>query len=214
MPTSRTGTHDAPRTPRGRRSSRSASAARNEIIGLIKDDHRKAKKAFRDFEKMDIHESPEDAHALVITTCGELRVHTTLEEELLYPAARGSLDMDALIDEAEVEHTTAKDLIAKLEGMRPEDDKYEATFCVLGEYIRHHIREEEREMLPQLARARLDWTELQQQMAERREALVRQHLPQEPGEAEEEDEDDEDEEPGGFVPEKPDVQDDEGLPEG
>jgi hypothetical protein len=154
--------------------SNTGAAARNEIIAMLKNDHKQVKKLFRDFEKLDVHEDPQSCQAIVSEACAALELHTTLEEELFYPAARDCLSEDDLLDEAEVEHASAKELIAQLKGMTPEDDKYAATFTVLGEYVQHHIGEEENEMFPQLSKGQFDWNTLQQQMIERRSALTQQ----------------------------------------
>lgn len=153
------------------------STARNEIIAMLKDDHKQVKKAFRDFEKLDPHEDPASCESLVQQTCSALEVHATLEEELFYPAARACLADEELIDEAEVEHTSLKSLIGQLGKMSPGDGKYSATFKVLGEYVKHHIKEEEGEIFPQLSRARLDWEELQAGMIERRSELEAKYQP-------------------------------------
>ena len=154
-----------------RSSSRAATAARTQILSDLKDDHKRVKKAYKDFQKLDIESDPEACQAIVEQVCQELTVHATLEEELLYPAARGAAEED-LIDEAEVEHETVKALIAQLEGMSPQDEKYAARFTVLCEYVLHHVKEEEGEMFPQLERARLDWEAMAAEMAERREELM------------------------------------------
>ncbi len=167
MPTTRSGTS----------SSRGSSSAQNEIISMLKEDHKRAKKAFADFEKLDVHEDSEECQALVQQTIGELEVHAALEEEIFYPAARGALDEEDLIDEAEVEHMTLHMLVEQLKDMAPEEEKYAATFKVLGEYAKHHIEEEEKEMLGQIAKAKLDWDGLLQQMTERREELMEQLMP-------------------------------------
>lgn len=161
-----------------RSSNRASSQARDDIITMLKDDHKRAKKAFRDFEKLDPHEDAEQCEAIVQRTCAELELHSMLEEELLYPAARSVLGEEDLVDEAEVEHMTAKLLIAQLKDMTAEDDKYGATFTVLGEYIKHHVKEEEGEMFPQLGRARLDWEQLCNEMKERRAELEQELLPE------------------------------------
>ena len=101
----------------------------------------------------------------------ELTVHATLEEELLYPAARGAIADENLIDEAEVEHETVHALIDQLKSMGPDDEKYAARFTVLCEYVTHHVKEEEGEMFPQLERTRLDWQALAAEMRERRSEL-------------------------------------------
>lgn len=175
MPTSRT--HSGA-SPRSRASSRAGSTARNEIIAMLKDDHKRAKKAFRDFEKLDPHEDPERCQSLVTQTCKELEIHAKLEEELFYPAARECLGDEELIDEAEVEHGSLKMLIGNLENLTPEDEKYAATFKVLGEYVKHHVGEEEGEIFPQLSHAKFNWEELQNEMTQRREVLMKEYLPQ------------------------------------
>ncbi len=157
--------------PTSRTSSRAASAARTQILSDLKDDHKRVKKAYKDFQKLDIESDPEACQAIVEQVCTELTVHATLEEELLYPAARGAAEED-LIDEAEVEHETVKALIAQLQGMGPDDEKYGARFTVLCEYVLHHVKEEESEMFPQLERARLDWEAMAAEMTERREELM------------------------------------------
>jgi hemerythrin-like domain-containing protein len=175
MPTPRSTSQST--TGTGRAASRAQSSARSEIIDMLKDDHKRAKKAFRQFEKLDPHEDAEECQALVEQTCAELKVHTALEEELLYPAARRLLSEEDLIDEAEVEHATAKSLIEQLGRLKPDDEKYGATFKVLGEYVNHHVKEEENEMFPRLVRAKGEWQELCDEMNSRREELTQQLMP-------------------------------------
>ena len=141
--------------------SRNNSAARSEIIEELKEDHKRVRQAFREAEKLDAEEDGEELKALVDQTCAELEVHAQLEEELFYPAAREVLKEADLVDEAEVEHMSAKALIAQLREMSPEDEKYAATFKVLGEYVNHHIKEEEREMF-RIARGSLSREDLQE----------------------------------------------------
>lgn len=160
-----------------RTSSRGSTAARNDVIDMLKEDHKRVRKAFRDFERMDPEENAQDCEALVQQTCAELQVHATLEEELFYPAARGGLREEDLVEEAEVEHMTAKVLMEQLQGMSATDDKFAATFKVLGEYIRHHVKEEESEMFEHLGRASLDWEALGEAMHARRAELMAELMP-------------------------------------
>jgi len=153
-------------------SSRSNTNARNEIIALLKEDHQRAKKAFRQFEKLDPEQDAEACQELVQQTCSELEVHADLEEELFYPAAREALPEEDLVEEAEVEHMTVKVLIEQLKSMTAADEKFAATFKVLGEYVKHHIKEEETEMFESLGRSSVDWGALQQEMMSRREDLM------------------------------------------
>lgn len=153
------------------RTSRAAANSRTQILTQLKDDHKRVKKAYRDFQKLDHHEDQEQCATLVEQVLSELRVHAALEEELLYPAARGLVAEDELIDEAEVEHQMLHVLIDQLSSMGPEDEFYAARFTVLCEYLVHHVKEEEGELFPQLERARLDWETLARDMDERREEL-------------------------------------------
>ena len=155
-----------------RSTTRAAAAARTRILDELKDDHRRVQKAYRQFRKLDCEQDPAACEAIVQQTLQELQIHAALEEELLYPAARGNVADDALVDEAEVEHESAHTLIAQLLGTSADDPKYSARFVVLCEYVRHHVREEEGELFPQLERARMDWETLAQQMSDRRLELA------------------------------------------
>ena len=121
-------------------------------IALLMEDHEYVKKAFRAFEKMD----EEDQPALVKKVLQALKVHTRIEEEIFYPAVRKAIKDEDLMNEAEVEHDSAKVLIRQLERMKPSDPKFAATFTVLGEYVNHHVKEEESEMFPKARRARIN----------------------------------------------------------
>ena len=155
-----------------RTNSRAASNARVQILDTLKEDHKRVKKAYRDFIKLDLEEDPERCEALVRQVLADLELHTALEEELLYPAARAALNEPDLIDEAEVEHASCKTLIEQLKGMDADDDKYAARFTVLCEYVLHHIKEEEGELFPQLQSARIDWQTMAREMQERRVELA------------------------------------------
>ncbi len=155
-----------------RRSSRVANEARAQVLQELKDDHKRVKKAYKDFQKLDPEEQRDACEALVQQVLQELTVHATLEEELLYPAARDAVKEESLIDEAEVEHESLRTLIEQLQGMDPDDEKYAARFTVLCEYTLHHVKEEEGEMFPELERARLDWESLAAEMTARRQELT------------------------------------------
>ena len=106
--------------------------------------------------------------------CGLLKVHTTIEEEIFYPAARAALAAkgDDMLDEATVEHASAKALIAQLESASPGDQLYDAKLTVLGEYIKHHVKEEQEEMFPKCRKAKMDLRGLGAQMAARKAELA------------------------------------------
>ena len=148
-----------------------SKAKASGAIELLKEQHDKVKKALKEFEKLD-REDTETQKQLVQTVCEDLKVHTTLEEELFYPAAREAIDDEDILNEAQVEHETAKMLIEQLENMGPEDPNFHATFTVLGEYVVHHVKEEEGEMFPQVKKTDLDLEELGARMRRRMEELM------------------------------------------
>jgi hemerythrin superfamily protein len=149
-------------------STRAQNAAREEILSQLKEDHKKVKKAYKQFEKLDVGEDPEQCEALVQQVLDDLTLHAALEEEFLYPAVKELIAEPDLIEEAEVEHESMHTAIDQLRGMSASDEKYAARFTVLCEYVLHHVKEEEGEMFPQLARVKLDWEAISQEMEQRR----------------------------------------------
>lgn len=154
------------------RQSRASTKARDEILNQLKADHRSVKKAYREFKKLEGGDDDPACAQVVQQVIAELTVHAAIEEELLYPAVRGVIADEALIDEAEVEHETMHTLIEQLRGLEPDDEKYSARFTVLCEYVLHHVKEEEGEMFPQIERVRLDWDALAAEVSARREELM------------------------------------------
>jgi len=142
-----------------------------DAIDMLKQDHDKVEKAFKEFEKMDRHDA-EACRRLIEAVCEELKIHTTLEEEVFYPAVREAIEDEDLMNEAAVEHETARMLIDQLENMGMDDPNYFATFTVLGEYVRHHIKEEQSEMFPAAKKAKLDLAALGERMRARKEELA------------------------------------------
>lgn len=138
---------------------------------MLAEDHRKVTKMFDQFEKMKEDEDDEAKQILVETACAELTVHAQIEEEIFYPALRETLDESDLLDEAEVEHACAKQLITELNGMEPGDDLYDAKFTVLGEYMKHHIQEEEKEIFPKVKKAKMDLDSLGEELRQRKMEL-------------------------------------------
>jgi hemerythrin superfamily protein len=144
-----------------------------DAIALLTADHAKVKKLFKEFEDLKEEDgSAEDKSVLVTRICNELKVHTEIEEEIFYPAVRKAIDDSDLMDEALVEHAGAKELIAQLEDMNPDDEQYDAKVTVLGEQIQHHVKEEEGEMFPKAKKAKVDGEALGVQMTERKAELM------------------------------------------
>lgn len=156
-----------------RKTASKPTPAHKDAIQLLVSDHKEVKGLFKDYEKLAKRvDTDDEKQHLALTICEMLTVHATVEEELFYPAARAVLGMEeALVDEAEVEHATAKDLIAQIEGSSPDDPLYDAKVKVLSEYIDHHVKEEEEEMFPKVRKTDLDLKALGAEMAARKEAL-------------------------------------------
>ena len=152
---------------------KAASRGRGDALALLEKQHRDVKALFRRYEKMAKQEADEgERQALAGQICEMLTMHTTIEEEIFYPAARESQVDEDLLDEAEVEHASAKDLIAQIQSMSPDDDLYDAKVSVLGEYVQHHVQEEEGQMFPKCRRAKMDLAGLAEQLSERKSELM------------------------------------------
>jgi hemerythrin superfamily protein len=144
-----------------------------DAIALLTQDHTDVKALFAEYKKLCKSDAadPSEKQALALEICAQLTAHSTVEEEIFYPATRAD-ETDTLLDEAEVEHASAKDLIEQIEGMDPEDELYDAKVTVLGEYIDHHVKEEQNELFPKVKKMGLDLDELGAQMQARKEELL------------------------------------------
>jgi hypothetical protein len=145
-----------------------------DAIDLLKKDHREVEALFKEFEKLHEAEEHEAADEVVETACTELQIHDKLETEIFYPAVRQQAEeeQEELLDEAEVEHTSVRELITKIEDMGPGAEKRHAHFTVLIEYVKHHVKEEEKEMFPKVKKLGLDLQALAAQMKERKTELM------------------------------------------
>lgn len=154
---------------------RKSADASIDAIKLLTEDHKEVKALFKQYDKLVKDEADdEDKQQIALEICLKLTVHATVEEEIFYPAAREALGDEAdLVDEADVEHASAKELIAQIEASSPgEDDHYDARVKVLGEYIDHHVKEEESEMFAKLKKSELDLDALGDDLAARKEELM------------------------------------------
>lgn len=141
------------------------------VLSLLLDDHRKVKKIFKDFES---EKDPAIKQKMVNEACSELTVHTKIEDQKFYPFLRkqDAETFGDLLDEAKVEHASARDLIEQLSSMKPTDDLYDAKFTVLGEYVAHHVGEEEGELFPKVVSKKIDLRELLEPMLALKESLA------------------------------------------
>ena len=154
-----------------RAKSKRRPAKTQDAIALLKADHRQVEKWFKEFEK-----ARTDGRKLELATdiCNALKVHTTIEEEIFYPAfIRATRDAD-LHHEAVIEHDAARKLIAEIEASSPEDDYYDARVKVLSEMIKHHVKEEEQAggMFAEARKSDMDLATLGAQMKARKQELM------------------------------------------
>jgi hemerythrin superfamily protein len=143
-----------------------------DALELLDADHRAARQLFQQYRELAAHDAPEARRkALADQICMELTIHAKLEEELVYPAVREAIRDDDLMDEAEVEHASARDLIVQILSMDAHEELYDAKVTVLGEYIDHHVREEREQMFPKVRRSGLDLARLAERLRERKAEL-------------------------------------------
>jgi hemerythrin superfamily protein len=142
-----------------------------DAIQMLMADHKEVKAMFKEFEALKEKDDADDEKAdLVERICAALTIHATVEEEIFYPAVREAIDDEDLMDEADVEHASAKDLIAQLQESSPGDDHYDAKVTVLGEMIDHHVKEEEGKMFPK-AKEAIDTVAVGSELAASRKEL-------------------------------------------
>lgn len=151
-------------------SGRSRTAGPPDAVALLKADHRQVEEWFGAFEKSRSDEKKQD---LATRICAALRVHTTIEEEIFYPAFLEEAGDEDIHHEAVVEHSGAKDLISQIEASSPEDEYYDAKVKVLSEMIKHHVKEEEQPggMFAKAKQSDMDLQALGEQMAARKKEL-------------------------------------------
>ena len=128
------------------------TSSESDVIALLKKDHADVAALFERFAA-----APEnDREAIADSICTLLTIHATCEEELVYPAAHGAIDDDRLVFEAEIQHGSVQDLVAQIEVLAVDDPRFEPAIKVLGDYVRHHVQEEERQLFPRLRKTDLD----------------------------------------------------------
>ena len=157
----------------GSTAKKGASSSRGQqAITLLKADHREVEKLFGQYEKA----KEDDARKVQIFRQINLalKVHMQIEEEIFYPTSREFIEDDDTVNEAEVEHQSAKDLMGQLEGMDPADPYYDAKVKVLQEMIEHHVEEEEQEYFPECQESEMDLKAVGEQLKARKQELMAQ----------------------------------------
>lgn len=148
-------------------------ACEDDAIGIMLQDHESLRDSFDRFETLEDRDEKYRTSRQVLLV---LKIHALLEEEIFYPALQGSVE-DIILRRAEEEHHVARMLVAQLEAMTGKEEQYEARFMVLADIMRHHIRGEERELLPRIRKTGLDLEALGQQLLARKESLMGEGVP-------------------------------------
>ena len=153
-----------------------ATRSEKDACDLLDADHKAVKKLFKEYEALMESRSRTTGQKkmeLAHKICEELTVHAQIEEEIFYPQVRAAIKDNDLMAEADVEHASAKDLIAQIKGMSEVNEMFDAKVTVLGEYIDHHVKEERTEMFPKARAARkLDLIAIRDQLMARKEELM------------------------------------------
>jgi len=144
---------------------KTARVSTTDALAVLAKDHKRVKKMFKDFEKLKENGAAADKQALAQQICTELTLHAEVEERIFYPAVREAINNEDLLNEAEVEHASAKDLIAQIQSGDPSDPIWSAKVSVLGEYVNHHVEEEEGQMFPKAKKAKMDLESLGQEIS-------------------------------------------------
>ena len=151
--------------------------AQNNVIDMLTEDHKQVNAMF---ESYDEGADPERRDRLVHEIIQSLKTHARIEEDVLYPYIRAEVPGGSqLMDEAEQEHQEAKDAIARLSELSPDDAEFNEAFATLKSGVQHHVQEEERDVFPKLAEAAGDakLIELGQRIAQARTLTMREDRP-------------------------------------
>jgi len=150
-----------------------ATPSTPDILSLLAADHAEVSAALDEYEDMGEDEDQSSGRReLAQRICRMLTVHSTIEEEFFYPAARAAGVEPDLLDEASVEHASVKRLMVQIQSADPDDRLYDAKVKVLGEYVRHHVEEEEGPLFDECRRTGMDLYAIVMPMATRRAELM------------------------------------------
>lgn len=154
-----------------------ATRQHKEATAILRADHKLVSQLFAEFEKA---QSADKKRRLADQICMELTVHAQIEEEIFYPAVKEVLEAegdDELVPEAQVEHHSLKQLIDEIQATDTDDELFDARVKVLGEYVKHHVKEEQNEIFPKVRASELDMVELGAMLMQRKQELQKSMNP-------------------------------------
>jgi hemerythrin-like domain-containing protein len=146
-----------------------------DAMSLLKEDHRKVKKLLAELEST-TERGVKTREELFMKVKQELVVHEAIEEEIFYPALKEHPKTKEIALEGYEEHHVVDTVMAEIEGVAYDDEKWGAKFTVMKENLEHHIEEEEGEMFKQAKQVfdQDELTQLGESMKARKEDLMRQ----------------------------------------
>jgi hemerythrin-like domain-containing protein len=166
-------THTSTRRSEGKSARR--SNVKSNAITLLKSDHAEVADLLDRYEKRKSKLQSAQKQELAREICSKLAVHAQIEEEIFYPAVAEQVDdAEDLVGEARVEHASLKHLIGQIEGGSPDSAEYDAQVKVLGEYVKHHVKEEQNELFPMVRKSDIDLATLGEQLATRKQELMQE----------------------------------------
>ncbi|GGC64285.1 hemerythrin domain-containing protein [Undibacterium terreum] len=140
-------------------------------IATLEADHREAEALFKKYEKLRNSNRSTEKYGIANQVCAALLAHMEMEEKLFYPAARTATGLDDKLNEAQIEHAAARDLITQIGKLHANDPLFDAKVKVLSEQMQHHINEEEHTLFPLVRSSSLDLEQLGASMQQERENL-------------------------------------------
>lgn len=156
------------KTPSKTKSVSKSHGREKNALDLLKADHKQVDGLFAEFEQTTAAAKKRNLAAEI---CTALTVHAQVEEEMFYPEVKAALKDKELVPEATIEHGVIKDLVAQIQADQQGGEMFDARVKVLSEYVKHHVKEEEKEIFPKIKQSGLDLEELGARMAERFETL-------------------------------------------
>jgi hemerythrin-like domain-containing protein len=152
-----------------------SNRSKTNALTLLKGDHEEVAELLDRYEKRKSRMEAAQKQELAEEICTKLTVHAQIEEEIFYPAVAEEIDdAEDPVEEARVEHASLKHLIGQIEKGSPESHEYDAQVKVLGEYVKHHVKEEQNELFPMVRKSDIDLAALGEQLMTRKTELAEQ----------------------------------------
>lgn len=152
---------------------RKSVSAQPDAVDILTEDHARIRALFRRIDQIILTDDIGAKKELVDEVSKELNIHTVIEEEIFYVAARKSRHVHYLFDEAEYEHASVTEIIAQLRDLGAGEPIYDVKVFLLRDYVHRHFTKEEQKIFPKVRRTNLDLVVLGEKLIQRRQELIR-----------------------------------------